>query len=816
MSYFRADPIAVSENAGFADFVIRLDAAQAAEARVNYGTDAATAGNQDFRSQSGTLIFAPGETSKTLRVELLDGTVAEATEMFWLDLNSAVGAVVAQRWTPALIFDNDGPTGTPNIVVGDISIDETARTASFFVSLDRPSSLPISVNFGTADGTALAGQDFAATQGLLSFGAGEMVKMVTVNLIDDNLAESDEFFQLQLTNPSGATLSTGAGTAMIGRNDAPPTSQPHVFARPIAVNEGDALAMFVVQLSAPSTNEVRVNFGTDAATSGNDDFRSYSGTLVFAPGETIKTVPVPLLNDTTAEATELFWLDLNSPVNGVVPQRWTPALIVDNDGTTGIPAIAVGDIVVDESAQTARLFVTLDRASVSTVTVAWATADDTARAGSDYMATSGTLSFAPGEMVKTVALNLIDDALAERDEHFQVLLSNPGNATLTDAVGTVMISRNDTPPVSQPQVLATPLVVAEGDTLANFLVQLSAVSSNEVRVNFGTDAGTAGNADFRSYSGTLVFAPGETVKAVPVALLDGTVAEGTEIFNLDLNSPVNATVPQRYTSATLLDDDSGFRVQSHGIGNDLYLVTSALDRIAEGQLGGIDTVRASSSYTLPDNVENLILEGGAVNGIGNTGNNILRGNAANNTFDGREGIDTVVYGGAAATYAVSGSLAQLTVASAADGTDTLFGIERLQVADLMLATDTSPGGNTWGAYAMFNALFDRGPNVQELSQWTAQLDRAGGNLGDLAQAMINHYTPGVPDDVLVTHLWGTITGTAVPFDALQVLVGLLGDHTYTQASFLELVTTLDLNTVELVGVTGQILSLDPAYFPLPA
>jgi len=278
---------------------------------------------------------------------------------------------------------------------------------------------------------------------------------------------------------------------------------------------------------------------------------------------------------------------------------------------------------------------------------------------------------------------------------------------------------------------------------------------------------------------------------------------------------VNATVPQRYTSATLLDDDSGFRVQSHGIGNDLYLVTSALDRIAEGPRGGIDTVRASSSYTLPDNVENLILDGGAVNGVGNTGNNVLRGNAANNILDGREGIDTVVYGGAAASYAVSGSLAQLTVASAADGTDTLFGIERLQVGDLMLATDTSPGGNTWGAYAMFNAVFNRGPNVQELSQWTAQLDRADGNLGDLAQAMINHYAPGVPDDVLVTHLWDTITGTAIPFDALQLYVGLLGNRTYTQAALLELVTTLDLNTVELVGVTGQTLGLDPAYFPLP-
>ena len=80
--------------------------------------------------------------------------------------------------------------------------------------------------------------------------------------------------------------------------------------------------------------------------------------------------------------------------------------------------------------------------------------------------------------------------------------------------------------------------------------------------------------------------------------------------------------------------------------------------------------------------------------------------------------------------------------------------------------------------------------------------------------MINHYAPGVPDDALVAHLWGTITGTAIPIDALQLYVGLLGNRTYSQASLLELVTTLELNTIELVGVTGQILSLDPAYFPL--
>ena len=1043
MSYFRVDPVAVSESAGFVDFVIRLDVALAVEARVSYGIDAGTAaGNQDFRGRSGTLIFAPGETSKTVRVELLDGNVAEPTEVFWIDLNTAVNAVVAQRWTPALIFDNDAAAGTPGLVVGNVSVDETARTANFFVYLTRPAALSVSVSYATADGTAAAGQDYQATAGLLNFGAGEMVKTVSVPLIDDNLAENDEFFHLVLANPSGATLAAGTGSAMIGRNDAPPVGQPQVLSRAVAVGEGETLAQFLVYLSAPSTNEVRVNFGIDAGTAagntdfrgysgtlvfapgetlktvpvpviddtaaepteifwldlntavnavvpqrwtpalifdndgatgtpaitaaevvvdetaqralvvvaldrpsvnpvtvawttaddtamagedfrpgsgvlrfepgetvrtisvdvfddalaerdeffhvvlsnpagatladavgsvmiarndtppvgrpyigalplaacegdtvadfvvylsapspnevrvnfgidagtaaGNADFRGYSGTLVFAPGETVKTLPVPVIDDTAAEPTEVFWLDLNTAVNAVVPQRWTPALIVDNDGTTGAPAVSIGDAVVDESAQLARLFVTLSRPSLSTVTVPWATADDTARAGSDFVATSGVLSFAPGETVKTVTVNLIDDELAESDEFFQVLLGNPGGATLADAVGAVMVSRNDTPPIAQPQVLATPLVVAEGVTLAKFVVQLSAASSNEVRVNFNAVSGTAaGNADFRGYAGTLVFAPGETVKTLPVPIIDDTVAEGTEIFNLDLNSPVNATVPQRYTSATLIDNDSGFNVYSHGLGNDRYTVTSVLDRIAEGPRGGIDTVSSSVSFTLPDNVENLVLTGTAANGIGNAGNNVFRGNAANNTFDGREGIDTVVFSGAVAAYTVSGSAAQRTVASTADGSNTLFSIERLQFTDTILATDTNPGGHVWGAYAMFNAAFDRGPDMQELSQWTAQLDRLEGNLRDLAQAMINHYAPGVPDDALVAHLWSTITGTPIPFDALQLYVGLLGNRTYTQASLLELVTTIDLNTVELVGIVGQTLALDPAYFPPP-
>src|SRR5690349_17848162 len=98
MPYFRVNPVAVSEGAPFVDIVISLDQASSNEIRVNYDTVNGSANfnsaQPDFQRLLGTLIFAPGETSKTLRVNLVNNTVDEATELFWLDLNSPVNATV--------------------------------------------------------------------------------------------------------------------------------------------------------------------------------------------------------------------------------------------------------------------------------------------------------------------------------------------------------------------------------------------------------------------------------------------------------------------------------------------------------------------------------------------------------------------------------------------------------------------------------------------------------------------------------------------------------------------------------------------------
>ena len=106
--------------------------------------------------------------------------------------------------------------------------------------------------------------------------------------------------------------------------------------------------------------------------------------------------------------------------------------------TSGLPSLTIGDVTVTEGhagTQSATFTVTLSAASDQPVTVAYATADGTATAGSDYQAASGTLTFAPGETSKTITVLVNGDRLGEPNETFLVNLSGPTNATIADGQG---------------------------------------------------------------------------------------------------------------------------------------------------------------------------------------------------------------------------------------------------------------------------------------------------------------------------------------------------------------------------------------------
>jgi hypothetical protein len=687
--FITVENVTVGEQDTYATFVVKLSAPSTQTVTLNYNqTNGTATSGPDYQAMGPqTLTFAPGETVKTIQVNLVDGAVPEATESFFLNLTSATNAQIETTFVRATIIDNDAPAGTPLVSVSDPFVDEQSGAVTFTVTLDRPSTGVVSMNYGTVNGTALAGTDYVATSGTLNFAPGEVAKTVTVSLVNNALAELDESFSLQLTGLTGATTLDAFGTAVIAANDAPAAATPFVTVDDVTVGEQDTYATFVVRLSAPSTQTVTVGYNqTNATATSGPDYQALGPqTLTFAPGETVKTVQVNILNDVTAEAAENFFFNLSSATNAQIGTSFARATIVDNDAPTGTPAVSVGSIVADEKEGLVSVTFTLDKPATGNVSVNYALRGVTAGETTDFASVpTQNIAFAPGETSKTVFISLVDDAVGEVAELFDVAIIGATGATVGTANGHVIIGGNDTANAALPSISVAVAAAAENDTYLEFVVALSAPSASTVTVGYNQTNGTATSGpDYQALGPqTLVFAPGETVKVVRVAIVDNAVAEGSETLNFNLFNAVNATIGNSTVVGTIIDDDSpvpgvvnipgtpgpdilnGTRfadsltgldgndvlngggdndTMAGGLGNDFYIVEQAGDVVVEAAAAGRDRVASYlPSYTLTANVEDLVLAGGALNGTGNARPNVLQGNSLDNVLNGGANADTLI------------------------------------------------------------------------------------------------------------------------------------------------------------------------------
>jgi hypothetical protein len=238
-------------------------------------------------------------------------------------------------------------------------------------------------------------------------------------------------------------------------------------------------------------------------------------------------------------------------------------LLNDKSWPPAPASLAINNVTVTEgNAGTLAAEFTVTRSSEDlsgTVTVNFSTANGGALAGSDYVASSGTLTFGPGESAKTFAIQIIGDLTDEYDQGFYVNLSAASGAVIADGQGVGTILDDD----DAPTITITPLVSAkEGannkTTWFNFLVTLSAASEKEVRVNFETVDGTASTAnnDYVYRSGTLIFSPGETSETIAVQVRGDKNKESNERFYVDLSGPWNATLATTRAIGEILDDDA--------------------------------------------------------------------------------------------------------------------------------------------------------------------------------------------------------------------------------------------------------------------
>jgi hypothetical protein len=253
-----------------------------------------------------------------------------------------------------------------------------------------------------------------------------------------------------------------------------------------------------------------------------------------------------------------------------VGEAYTPTLM-GPDGTVyainwailnavgrGAASLSINDVTVTEgnTGTTSAIFtVTLSLASSQTVTVNYATANGTATAGSDYTATTGTVTFAPGATSQTITVAVLGDTRNEANETFFVNLSTPSNATIADGQGQGTILNDD----ALPALSINNVTVTEGNTgttPAVFTVTLSVASGQTVTVNYATADGKAtAGSDYTATAGTLTFTPGATSQTITVAVLGDTVKESTETFFVNLSNATNATIASGRGRGSILDND---------------------------------------------------------------------------------------------------------------------------------------------------------------------------------------------------------------------------------------------------------------------
>ena len=510
----------------------------------------------------------------------------------------------------------DAQPVVPALSINSVSVNEGAGVATFTISLDKPTTLPVTVSYRNASGTALVGtaegSDARPVEGTVTIPAGETSATVTLPIVNDAPYEGSETFQVVLSQPVNASIAQGTGTGTIldngGGTPGPNQTVPDDDRPAVQITAGPAVvegqpAVFTLSLTQPSKFPVDVALklltgavdpvtgqaqyitpGVDSTplevlNPATGQWEPLTGALVFQPGTTSLQVRVPTVNDRAVEGTE--FVGLQATVTGdVAPGSAGPltsqVTVRDNDaeatvfesglfGTTpsGTTRAEGALPLVDVQGQPVAATITPPTLAVATLsgqTVVWSTDGQgglIGRAGPEVVATMALLSNG------RYAFDLLQPLQHTPGQPELVLdFGVSPNATGSLPNGSLSIRVVDAqPPV--PAVSVDSVTVNEGAGVATFTISLDKASPLQpVTVQYKTEAlGTPGSAtsglDYTDVLGSVTFQPGETSVKVTVPVRNDGTYEGPEPFRIVLSDAANATIAQGTGTGTILDNGGG-------------------------------------------------------------------------------------------------------------------------------------------------------------------------------------------------------------------------------------------------------------------
>ena len=510
---------------------------------------------------SGVVSFLAGETSKTITVNVVADSTIELNESFSVRLSGTRGSSLgAGSVATATIANDDLPTVSIAATSASL-IEGNSGTTPFTFTVTRSSAVGASsVNWAVQHVGTSAADFTGATNGTVSFLAGETSKVITLTAVGETAVELDEAFNVVLSAPGGAQLGTASAAGLIRADDLPTVG---IAAASASKSEGTstlvgATTAFTFTVSRNTTlGTSSVNYALVLGTATADDFSgATTGTVSFASGESSKTVTVNVAADSTIELAETFSVVLSAPVGALLGTATAAGTIANDD--LPIVGIAATAAVVAEGATggtTPYTFTISRNSGVGASSVNWAVSHVGTAADDFTGALSGSVAFAAGETSKVITVTAVGDATIELSENFSVVLSTPVGAKLGTSSATGTLVNDDLPTVS---IAATSADKAEGSTGTTPFTFTVTRTSGVGTASVGWAVAHVGTvaADFSgATSGTVSFLAGETSKVLTLNVVGDTAVELNEGFNVVLSAPTNALLGTTTAAGVVQADD---------------------------------------------------------------------------------------------------------------------------------------------------------------------------------------------------------------------------------------------------------------------
>jgi hypothetical protein len=562
-------------------FTVQMTPKSDLEVSVNYVTrDRSAQASVDYQTQSGTLVFAPGETSKTIAVPILGDYVVEPSESFELFLSRlSTDAVSLLRDVAVATILNDDNAAV-EIAPTAFTLAE-GESAVYTVQLTSEPVEPVTIEL--APDARLSLSDTAVTFDNTNWDAPQTV---TVTAVDDDIFYGTSSFTILHTintiDDAYKSYSVASVSVMVDDND---EVGLNLTPSNILLNEGQSKT-YQLSLRSQPLAPVTITLTSDSQ-------------LSFAPMELVfltntwslsQTITVTATDDILVEGVHIGRIDHtltsgDSFYNGSSPVDFEQFIVAIGDNDAAV--LSIDSVSMDEgNTGTSDLIftVTLTKPHTLPVTVDYTTQDASALAGSDYLPVSGTLNFAPLQTTQTITVSVLGDTRYENNETFQLVLDNAINATISDTIGIGTILNDD----PQPTITfsATSQTLSENVGLASFSLLVSEASGLPITVTLSL-TGTAEADDYTLTAGQIVIPPDTISATVPFTIVDDLIDELDETLILTLSAPQNAALGAIETQTiTIVDDDE-------------YSVRFSQGQYTVGEADGTATIYVTLESALP-------------------------------------------------------------------------------------------------------------------------------------------------------------------------------------------------------------------------